>query len=134
MWGLLKKQKPQKEVQGMFILCINTSDFDELVSFFSTLELDIKESQPSQLCPLFNNARCCSIWLNDELIANIEENTKEDIQTSFNLFVADERYNDKKLQMICDKLNQTDITPSVYGGEIYTFRFKDTCKIAICGE
>jgi len=88
----------------MFILCINTSYFDELVSFFNTLEFDIKKSQPSQLCPLFN------------------------------LFLADERYSDKKLQMICDKLNQTDITSSVYGGEIYTFTFRDICKVAICGD
>jgi len=114
-----------------FIIAIATSNFDKMVDFFTILEIEVRDTKLNQLCPLFNNERSATLWIGNKLVANLEENSALKSSAYFNIFLVDIKYTQKKLKDIANKLNQSNISGSVYGGSFYTFISPDGGKVAI---
>ena len=132
IWPFQKKQIDiLEEDESEFIIVISTSNFDKMIEFFTALEIEVRDTKMNQLCPLFNNERGVTLWVGDKLIANIEENTALQSSAYFNLFLVNIKYTQGKLKSISNKLNQKDVSASVYGGFIYTFISPDGGKVAI---
>lgn len=113
-----------------FILAIITPNFDSMIEFFKTLELVVKNSEGDPLSPLFSQQRSVTIWQDNKLVFNLEENTSIKPSASLNLLLFGDNYTTEKLEAICVKLSQRDFDNGV-DGTYYTFITPDGGKVAI---